>query len=117
MPQAQFIIVTQNLIRLLRSAGFRRWSLALVLPFVGVVTAFGIAPDTITERVEQRSVVEPLALSPILPPSAETQAQTFWREERIQRGETQASLMERLGIEDSAALDYLRTTRAARSLF
>ena len=115
MPQAHFIIVTQNLARLLWTASFRRWALALVLPFAGVVTAFGIAPDTITERIEQSRVVENIALLPVV--SATGATQTFWREERIQRGETQASLLERLGVEDPAAVSYLRTTRDARSLF
>jgi len=113
------MIVTQNLLRSLlrrlQTASFRRWTLALVLPFAGVVTAFGIAPDTITERIEQNRVVENIALSPAA--SAASAAQTFWREERIQRGETQASLLARLGVEDDAAVSYLRTTRDARSLF
>ena len=119
MPQAHILIVTQNLIRSLfrqvRTAAFRRWALVLVLPFAGVVTAFGIAPETITERVEQSSVIENITLSPAMP--AAGSAQTFWREERIQRGETQATLLSRLGVEDDAAVNYLRTTRDARSLF
>ena len=113
------MIVTQNLLRSLlrrlQTASFRRWTLALVLPFAGVVTAFGIAPDTITERIEQNRVVENIALSPAA--SAARAVQTFWREERIQRGETQASMLARLGVEDDAAVRYLRTTRDARSLF
>ncbi len=118
MPQAHFRIVTQKLAQslgLLRTANYRRWVLALVLPFVGVVTAFGIAPETITERIEQRSVIENLALPPVEP--AASAAQTFWREERIQRGETVAGLLARLGIEDAPAINYLRTTRDARALF
>ena len=118
MPQAHFGIVTQKLLRSLGtlwSPNFRRWTLALLLPFAGVVTAFGIAPDTITERTEQNRVIENIALVPVV--AAADTAQTFWREERIQRGETVASLLARLGIEDTPAVDYLRTTRDARSLF
>ena len=114
MPQAHFRIVTQKLAQLTQAARYRRWALALVLPFVGVVTAFGIVPDTITEGIEQR-VLNEIALAPAIP--AASTAQTFWREERIQRGETQASLLERLGVEDPAAISYLRSTRDARSLF
>jgi len=120
MPQAHIIIVTQILLRslrVLRTATFRRWALALVLPFAGVVTAFGIAPDTITERIAQSRVVESITLAPVLPAAGVAQAQTFWREERIQRGETLASLLARLGVEDTPAVNYLRTTRDARSLF
>jgi len=107
------MIVTQKLATLLRAPGFRRWALALVLPFAGVVTAFGIAPDTITESIPQGRVVDELVLAPITPAAAPP-TQTFWREERIQRGETQASLLGRLGIEDEAAANYLRTARDVR---
>jgi murein DD-endopeptidase MepM/ murein hydrolase activator NlpD len=108
------MIVSQKLLQLVRTPAFRRWTLALVLPFAGVVTAFGIAPDTITEPIEQSRVVESIALSPVVTATGTTQ--TFWREERIQRGETQASLLARLGVEDDAAVNYLRTTRDARLL-
>jgi len=114
MPQAHFRIVTQKLAQLTKAARYRRWALALVLPFAGIVTAFGIVPATITERIEQ-SVLNDIALAPAIP--AASTAQTFWREERIQRGETQAGLLERLGVEDPAAIRYLRSTRDARSLF
>lgn len=113
------MIVTQTLLRpllrLIQRPAFRRWALALVLPFAGVVTAFGVAPDTITERIEQSAVVETLPLSPVAAPATGT-PQTFWREERVQRGETQASLLARLGVEDDAALNYLRTARDVRAL-
>ncbi len=123
MPQAHFTIVTQKLAQLVGTARFRRWALALVLPFAGVVTAFGIAPDTITERVEQSAVSENITLPPVTVLNEKSQAaqslpnQTYWREERIQRGETQATLLERLGVEDEAAVSFLRTARDVRSLF
>ena len=120
MPQAHFIIVTQKLLQssfqLIQTAAFRRWALALVLPFAGVVTAFGIAPDTVTEQIEQSRVVEDIPLSPVIS-AAGVAPTTFWREERVQRGETLATLLARLGIDDTAAVDFLRTTRDARSLF
>lgn len=120
MPQAHFIIVTQKLlqssVQLIQTAAFRRWALALVLPFAGVVTAFGIAPDTVTEQIEQSRVVEDVPLSPMIS-TAGVAPTTFWREERVQRGETLATLLARLGIDDAAAVNFLRTTRDARSLF
>jgi murein DD-endopeptidase MepM/ murein hydrolase activator NlpD len=117
MAQAHFIILTQKLSQFVQTAGFRRWALALVLPFVGVVTAFGIAPDTITEPIEQGHAVETVVLQPVVPVTNTEQTQTYWREERIQRGETLATLLVRLGVDDSAAAHYLRTTRDARALF
>ena len=65
-------IVPEKLARLARSPAVRRAVLAAVLPFVGVVAAFGIAPDTVTEKVTVTSVVEQIALSaaPALPARA-----------------------------------------------
>ena len=123
MPQAHFSIVAQNALRLLRlllsSASFRRWALALVLPFAGVVTAFGIAPDTITDTVERTQVVEDIVLSNTgLAEALQSQpAQTYWREERIQRGDTLARLLARLRVNDDSAITYLNTAPAARAVF
>lgn len=120
MFQAQFRIVAQNLLQLLRSASFRRWALALVLPFGGVVTAFGIAPDTVTDTLERTQVVEELAL-PLNASALEStllQAQqTYWREERIQRGDTLARLIARLRVNDAEALAFLNTSRETRAMF
>ena len=41
----------------------KRLLLALAtLPFLGVVAAFGIAPDTATEQIPRETIVETLAL-------------------------------------------------------
>jgi murein DD-endopeptidase MepM/ murein hydrolase activator NlpD len=112
MPQAESGILAQNLLRLIRSNKVRRWVLAAILPFVGVVAAFGIAPDTVTVPVAVSRVVEELPL--VLPSDAATD-QNYVREERIQRGDTVASLLARLGVEDADAINYLRTTRETRA--
>jgi murein DD-endopeptidase MepM/ murein hydrolase activator NlpD len=41
----------------------------------------------------------------------------FWREERIQRGDTIASLLARLQVDDPKASAYLRSARHVRSLY
>jgi len=115
MRDAESAILAQNLLRLVRNAKLRRVVLAATLPFVGVMAAFGIAPDTVTEQVVVNRVVEQLALPTLQP--VETGPQTFWREERIQRGDTVAGLLARLGVEDPEAVQFLRTTRDARSLY
>ncbi len=72
-----------------------------VLPLFGVVAAFGIAPDTVPNAVATQTVVQSLEL-----PSAATtdvaaaDSFDFWSEERIQRGDTLASLLDRLGVGD-----------------
>jgi murein DD-endopeptidase MepM/ murein hydrolase activator NlpD len=93
----------------------RRLVLAAILPFVGVVAAFGIAPDTATETVVVAKVIEDVVL-PTLPVSANP-AEAYWQEGRIQRGDTIASVLSRLQVEDPEALQSLRENRAARALY
>ena len=42
---------------------------------------------------------------------------TFWREERIQRGDTIGAVLARLGIEDPEAMHFVRTEPRARSIY
>lgn len=116
MHKARFAILAQILRRRLESAHWRRWALALVLPFVGVVTAFGIAPDTVTETVERSHVVENLTLPTTLLVT-EREAQTYWREERVQRGDTLPRILSRLKVHDDYALDMLKFMPEAQPLF
>ena len=81
-----------------------------------MVAAFGIAPDTRTDTVPLQQVIQELPLA--LP--AVTQigsSDSYWREERIQRGDTIASLLARLEVDDPNAVKYLRTARNVRSLY
>lgn len=90
------------------------WLVAIsTVPLFGVVAAFGIAPDTVTDRISIQQVVENLPL-PSAMPSAETEE--FWSEERVQPGDTAANLLARLNVSDSNALRYLRTSSETRSL-
>ena len=95
------------------SSDLRWWITAAVLPMFGVVAAFGIAPDTLVEKVEVRTVVSQIELRV---PSLEDSAQTYVREERIQRGDTVASLLARLHVDDQEAIDFFRQSRGAQSL-
>ena len=118
MPQAHFRILAQNSAHERRAPKFRRWALAIILPFAGIVTAFGIAPDTVTDNVTRTQVIEEIALPLVsTEQSSGTSSHTYWREERIQRGDTLASLLSRLRVDDSAAVAYLNGTREARGLF
>ena len=108
-------ILTQ---RSARSDAMRRAGLALLLlcmPAVSIVTAFGIAPGTTPIDVPTHSVVESL-LVPEGQPSI-TSAQTFVSQERVLRGDTVAALLDRLGVEDARALEFLRTDAAGRVIF
>jgi murein DD-endopeptidase MepM/ murein hydrolase activator NlpD len=107
-------IVPEILLRLLSSNAARRWVLAAVLPFMGVVAAFGIAPDTVIEEVEVTRVIERVVLNPVV--KAREAEETYWREERVQRGDTISSVLARLGVDDADAGRFLRTSAEARPL-
>lgn len=95
---------------------WHHWPLAVaILPFFGVVAAFGIAPDTVPEPVELQHVVENIALPATTSASAEQGK--YWREERIQRGDTIASILSRLNVNDTEAMTYLLQAKDVRSLY
>ncbi|MCL2656560.1 MAG: M23 family metallopeptidase [Betaproteobacteria bacterium] len=77
----------------------------------GMVTAVAVIPNT--DPIGQKTIVEQLSITPtaeILPEDA-----TFFREERIQRGDTLASVMSRLGINDEEALNFVREAPNSRA--
>jgi murein DD-endopeptidase MepM/ murein hydrolase activator NlpD len=93
----------------------RQWLALTGVPLLGVVAAFGIAPDTVTETVVLHRVVQDVPLALRLQPAPQTDSQ-YWREERIQRGDTIGSLLARLQVTDPEAITYLRGVRHVRSL-
>lgn len=109
-------ILAQKLGRLM--AGTRPWRLllAVTLPFVGMVAAFGIAPGTDADPVIRSHVVQEVALPSTLS-AIRLQEEGYWREERIQRGDTLGELLARLGAEDTEAAELLRRNRSAKSLY
>ncbi len=115
MSQARFAILAQKLGALLHGSALRRVLLALFLPFFGIVAAFGIAPDTTTDTIERTNVIEQIAL-PVLPAANDT-AETYWREVRIERGDTIASVLQRLQIDDAGANQVLQRSNDARALY
>ncbi len=92
-----------------------RWFVILsMVPLLGVVTAFGLMPQTDVLSGTQRTIIEDIALPATA--QAGASAASFWRNERVQRGDTVAELLRRLNVEDTAASAYLRENRAAASL-
>lgn len=92
-----------------------RWLVGISsLPLFGVVAAFGIAPDTEVQHVPTRTVVETLAL-PSIQIAADNNA-SFWREERIQRGDTASALLNRLDVNSEDAQSVLREAQHAQAL-
>jgi hypothetical protein len=73
--------------------------LLFALPTFGVVTAFGIAPDTSLDRIERRDVVEMLSLPDFsLAPAA---SEHFRYQDKVLRGDTVAAILARLNVRDS----------------
>lgn len=79
---------------------------------LAAVTAFGVAPIREAELPALETVVESLEFKA---EAAET-IDGFVQTERIQRGETVASLLERLGAADAQLLSFVATDPVARRL-
>lgn len=91
-----------------------RWFVALsTLPLLGVVTAFGLMPQSDLDLTSTKVAIEEIALPKVT--VDETAAASYWRNERVQRGDTVDELLLRLSIDDAAASDYLRKTAEAVS--
>jgi murein DD-endopeptidase MepM/ murein hydrolase activator NlpD len=94
----------------------RRYRLAvllLMLPCVGVLAAFSIAPDTASKNLPVNIVVQDLPLA-VSKPVDDFAAYTL--EEPIQRGDTVAALLARLQVRDKTAERILRDGRRTPSL-
>ena len=95
-----------------------RWLIAATsIPFLGVLTAFAIAPGTSTEHLQIKTVIENIALPESLESTDTLPAATsYWREESVERGDTAADLLQRLGVSDSQTNLFLKSADATRQL-
>lgn len=90
-------------------------ALLVLVPALGVVTAFGVAPGTAVHEMPQVNVEEAIALPEWATPADD--AASYVTDERVLRGDTVAALFDRLGIHDAEALDFLRRDATGRTLF
>lgn len=93
-----------------------RWLVALSsIPLFGIVTAFGIAPNSPSfEEIQVEEVVLDISIPETI---AETQAnQTFWRQENIRRGDTIAAILNRLDVSNQDSTDFLQAARGSRAM-
>ena len=111
------MILAQKIASLIRefTRRHRLSAIFVAVPCFSVVAAFGIAPDTLVEKAPVNNVIEALQL-PVTTPITDADP-AFIREERIQRGDTVASLLARLQIEDPAATQFLRNNKEAKALY
>ncbi len=102
-----------------KGASEGKFAVRVIAGLVGlfaVVGAFAIAPNTQTENVDVRTVVENLPASIETPAAA---VHDYWRETRIERGDTLSSMLARMEVnpEDAAAvLESLNGTDALQQL-
>jgi murein DD-endopeptidase MepM/ murein hydrolase activator NlpD len=95
-----------------------RWIIAIsCLPLLGIATAFGIAPQTLTDNISIETVVEDVTL-PQLDSLSSVNAftESFWVTETIRRDDTLAALLKRLNIRNEDAIEFLWTNHDASAL-
>lgn len=90
-------------------------AVALVALGLTGVAAFGIAPESSLDLPPMRTIERPLSLPPIA--DAEPGDAPFWREERVQRGDTIGILLARAGVDDPRAMTFVTTDPGARPLY
>ncbi len=91
-----------------------QWLAVAVLAGSGMA-AFGIAPDAGLDAPLGTLVQRALPQPKVVPLVAEDAG--YWREERVQRGDTVGRLLARMGVDDPDALDFVRTNTVARALY
>lgn len=106
-------MLTQNLLSQERKMKLRWFVTLSTMPLLGVVTAFGLVPQSELGLDKTMLAVEEIALPQVVPEAATVAS--FWRSERVQRGDTVAELLRRLNVADAAASDFLRTSADAES--
>jgi murein DD-endopeptidase MepM/ murein hydrolase activator NlpD len=112
MPLTKLRILTYRMTRAERRFSLRTLVVLSSLPLFGVVAAFGLAPDTSTLDITPETITEAITL----PTLANTRtAGTFERESVIQSGDTLASALSRLKIDDLET-QRLLATDAVRQL-
>ncbi|TDI80446.1 MAG: M23 family peptidase [Betaproteobacteria bacterium] len=92
-----------------------RWLVVLSsIPLFGMVAAFGILPNTLLKDVPVQKIVLDLSL-PDIPQTADANMK-LWRQERIQRNDSVASLLVRLKINNQDATNFLRDVRNIKTM-
>ena len=113
MPPTKLRILTDRLTGAERRFSLRTLVVLSSLPLFGVVAAFGLAPDTQTLDIAPQTITEAIALP--TPAPAMENAGTFERESLVQSGDTLATALGRLKIDD-LDIQRLIATDPMRSL-
>jgi murein DD-endopeptidase MepM/ murein hydrolase activator NlpD len=90
--------------------------IVLVLGFSGMA-AFGFAPGFTPEPHPTTTLERTLPLPSVLPQIDGLSDLPYWREERVQRGDTVGNVLIRAGMRDSQAMTFLLSDAQARPLY
>lgn len=93
-----------------------RWLLAAsCIPLFGIITAFGIAPQTSELNIPVSTVIEDIALphSTIADVIANGENESIWQTDQVKHDDTLSSLLDRLNIHNADAIEFLRRAPAA----
>jgi murein DD-endopeptidase MepM/ murein hydrolase activator NlpD len=95
-----------------------RWLLAVSsIPLFGVITAFGIAPQTAVQNIPVELVVEELTLPGDSVVAALTlDQQPLWQADEVRKDDTLSTILDRLNIRNTEAIDFLRQSPDASAL-
>lgn len=118
-PAKVMFMLTSNSAQLVSSAPFSRLArlsvggMALGALLLGVVGAFGVAPDTQFEGVDRRIVSESLELNAVETKGAYG---VFWRDERVLKSDSLLSVLSRLQVDDAELVGFLQSSIRTRAL-
>ncbi len=113
--------ILAHLLSLRESKPRHFWGTAAVAgtSLFGMVAAFAVAPTTAQLQASQQVVIETLPLPRIEVSAADSiePEALYIREERVQRGDSIASLLARMGVDDPQAAEFLRQDKRTSALF
>ena len=98
----------------LTKKNLRRLVVLSSIPLFGMVAAFGIMPNTPLEDIPVQKIVLDLSL-PNIPQATDANIK-LWRQERIQRNDSVASLLARLKINNQDMTSFLRDARNIKTM-
>ena len=113
MPLTKLRILTHRMTRAERRFSLRTLVTLSSLPLFGVVAAFGLAPDTNTLDITPQTITEAMVLPALT--AADNSASTYERESLVQAGDTLATALSRLKIDD-LVIQRLLTTDVVRKM-
>ena len=115
MPAQKGLILSQRTPRVGPLPHLAFASALVFVPALTVLTAFGIAPGAAVDDVSRTLVSEAVPLPELAPAAAPEQR--FVAQDRVLRGDTVGALLERLGVRDTRALDFMRADATGRLIF